>query len=123
MDKKYEKIILPPDYQQMPAPALAELGAQMEARVRQIDEQISDAMKKNPNMAPDRFGSIDWHTRARRAQDIYRRDINSIRESYERSCVRRKRCDDSNPYVYRRYDRFRKTGLLLEDSRRRRLCI
>jgi hypothetical protein len=64
----------------MSPPALEQLRRQMEARVRQIDEQIKDALQKNPVMTPGRFGSVDWHTRARRAQDYYRRDILRIQE-------------------------------------------
>ena len=78
MKPKYEKIVLPPDYKEKTPPALIALREQMEERVHQINDQIIDAMKKNPNMTPERFGSVDWHTRARRAQDIYRRDINRI---------------------------------------------
>ena len=54
----YEKVVLPPDYQQMPSTALAKLSEQMEDRIRQIDAQIKDALAKNPRLIPARYGSV-----------------------------------------------------------------
>jgi len=80
MNQQHDKIILPPDYLSMSAPDLVKLSLRMQARIRQIDDQIKDAARNNPTMAPGRFGSADWHSRARRAQDYYRRDIDRIHE-------------------------------------------
>jgi len=80
MNQQHDKIILPPNYLSMSAPDLVKLRGQMEARIRQIDEQIKDAARYNPAMAPGRFGSVDWHSRDRRAQDYYRRDIARIHD-------------------------------------------
>lgn len=80
MNQQHDKIILPPDYLSMSAPDLVKLSLRMQARIRQIDDQIKDAARNNPTMAPGRFGSADWHSRARRAQDYYRRDIDRVHE-------------------------------------------
>jgi len=80
MNQQNDKILLPLNYQSMPSPELDKIRAQMAERIDVIDKQIMDALQKNPPGKPDRFGSADWHIRARRAQDYYRRDIRRIEE-------------------------------------------
>lgn len=115
MPEQHDKIILPANYKELPTPILAKICGQMEARVREIDEQIKDALKKNPGMTPDRFGSVTWHHRARRAQDYYRRDIAYIKEhliSMHYDPGRARRDDDKVNAAFRETARIRLTETL-----------